>query len=109
MPPHSMPPQPKRARPALVWAVLPGLLLGFYAGIELSRGGRAAHPTIEPGVAPTLASVPHSPSGDAAAGPPPAQIGPTRQSERARIEGTDPASWLARFGDVEAAPLEEDR
>jgi hypothetical protein len=29
----------------------------------------------------------------------------TRRSERRQIESIDPASWLARFGDVEAVAL----
>lgn len=32
-------------------------------------------------------------------------VGMTRRSERRQIESIDPASWLARFGDVEAVAL----
>ena len=105
MPPHSNPPPPERARLPIVWAVVPGLLLGFYAGIELARDGHA--PAVRPPAAERSAAAPAAPAPSVTHAPPPG--GPTRSSERARIERTDPVGWLARFGEVEAAPLPERR
>jgi hypothetical protein len=82
-------------------AVGPGLALGFFAGVELARAGAASQPTKPVRV---HAAMPRLGSLETGEQPELAAAGAARQSRRslkAGIESIDPATWLARFGEVE--------
>jgi len=96
-------PTARRRRPGrlgVTVAVAGGLVLGFLAGIELARAGRALQPPrSRPQAArpPVVASAPVDLDSSR----------PTRRSVHADVEATDPGAWLARFGEVEIRSLHE--
>lgn len=86
-------------------AVAAGLWLGFLAGIELARAGRAPTPKPRPAEAAVART--------AAAEARPAVAEALRTESSGALPGgaaatetraVDPGAWLARFGEVEARP-----
>ena len=108
-----MPPSPShhtapvRLRPHrwVRWSVVPGLVLGFVAGVQLARAerdgimgtGRESASSVErvEGTATQMAPAP------SVARPTPR---PTDPSLREGPPSTDPRAWLERFGEVETGP-----
>jgi hypothetical protein len=108
MPPRPSSP-PRAGRGRFPWrvacALVPGLLLGFIAGVELARAiaaSSAGRPTPVPVARPAIRPL-EAPQRPVALQQTDAS-GPTRHSVQARIDATDPAAWLAGFGEVQIAP-----